>query len=212
MPIRRAVPATTTLESSCSTRPCTDKFVGRANEQHDGYIRDNCLFRKEIDIYDKMSAQVKYMNNVVLNYGLTTYSPYEGWKATFNGTKGMIEAWLDIPYIDELVVDQEKMHAVEMSQDGGEMEQDYPIILHELRKKHKRVNVSAIRSGHFGGDKILQTKLFEDPSMPDPLGRAAGLRDGVMSILTGIAARKSIESGSIINIADLTDMQPKILR
>ena len=67
------------------------------NEQYDGYIRDNCLFRKEINIYDKMSAQVKYANNVILNYSLTTYSPFEGWRVAFNGTKGRIEAALDIP-------------------------------------------------------------------------------------------------------------------
>ena len=68
------------------------------HEHHDGYIRDNCLFRHQIDIYDKMSAQIKYANNVVVNYSLTTYSPYEGWKIAFNGMKGRIEAWLDIPY------------------------------------------------------------------------------------------------------------------
>ena len=42
------------------------------NEKHDGYIRDNCLFRDEINIYDKMSAQIKYANDVVVNYSLTT--------------------------------------------------------------------------------------------------------------------------------------------
>ena len=50
------------------------------HEHHDGYIRDSCLFREEIDIYDKMSAQIKYKNNVVVNYSLTTYSPFEGWR------------------------------------------------------------------------------------------------------------------------------------
>jgi len=76
------------------------------NEKYDGYIRDNCLYREEINIYDKMSAQVKYKNNVVLNYSLTTYSPYEGWKVAFNGTKGRIEAWLDIPYFNNQSIDQ----------------------------------------------------------------------------------------------------------
>ncbi|MCB0835629.1 MAG: Gfo/Idh/MocA family oxidoreductase, partial [Bacteroidetes bacterium] len=63
------------------------------NEKHDGYIRDNCLFRHEINIYDKMSAQIKYANDVILNYSLTTYSPFEGWRVAFNGTDGRIEAW-----------------------------------------------------------------------------------------------------------------------
>ena len=47
------------------------------NEHHDGYLRDGCVWRKEIDIYDKMAAQIKYANGVTVNYSLTTYSPYE---------------------------------------------------------------------------------------------------------------------------------------
>lgn len=62
------------------------------NEEHDGYIRDNCLFRDEINIYDKMSAQIKYANEVLVNYSLTTYSPFEGWRIAFNGTEGRLEA------------------------------------------------------------------------------------------------------------------------
>ncbi len=72
------------------------------NEKYDGYIRDNCLFREEINIYDKMSAQIKYKNNVVVNYSLTTYSPFEGFRISFNGTKGRIEAYEDIPYHGKL--------------------------------------------------------------------------------------------------------------
>jgi len=43
-----------------------------ANEHHDGYIRDNCVWRKEIDIYDKMAVQIRYANNVTVSYSLTT--------------------------------------------------------------------------------------------------------------------------------------------
>ena len=68
------------------------------NEHHDGYIRDGCVFRSEIDIYDKMSAQVIYANGVTLNYSLTTYSPYEGLRLSFNGHDGKIDTWQDIPY------------------------------------------------------------------------------------------------------------------
>ena len=34
------------------------------NEHHDGYIRDSCVWRPEIDIYDKMAVQIKYANDV----------------------------------------------------------------------------------------------------------------------------------------------------
>ncbi|MFC1606062.1 Gfo/Idh/MocA family protein, partial [Pseudomonadota bacterium] len=57
----------------------------KANEHHDGYIRDACLWRKEIDIFDKMAVQIKYANNVQVAYSLTTYSPYEGFRLAFNG-------------------------------------------------------------------------------------------------------------------------------
>lgn len=179
------------------------------NEKHDGYIRDNCLFREEIDIYDKMSAQVKYKNNVTLNYSLTTYSPYEGWRVSFNGTEGRIEASLDIPYYKGTSVDQAEMHAKEMEQ-SGEKEIDYePIIIHKLWKDFEVVNVPTTRSGHGGGDERLQDKLFRTSDMEDPYGRSATSRDGVMSILIGIAARKSIESGNPINIEELTDLKPR---
>lgn len=182
------------------------------NEQYDNYIRDNCLFRKEINIYDKMSTQVKYANNVTLNYSLTTYSPIEGWRVGFNGTEGRIEAWLDIPYVDDLTVDQAELHAQEMDQSGDDEKDHKTIILHNLWKEYEKIDVAFERGGHGGGDKRLQEKIFSNPDMPDPYKRAAGMRDGAMSVLIGVAARKSIESGEPIRIAALTDLQPRSKR
>tara|TARA_R110000868_G_scaffold99016_1_gene272542 strand:+ start:1816 stop:3174 length:1359 start_codon:yes stop_codon:yes gene_type:complete len=178
------------------------------NEVHDGYIRDNCLFREEIDIYDKMSAQVKYANNTVVNYSLTTYSPFEGWRIAFNGTKGRIEASLDIPYNEKVAVDQAEMHAKEMEQNALEEANSETIIVHKLWNDFETVEVPTERGGHGGGDKRLHDKIFMTPNEKDPFERAAGSRDGVMSAIIGIAARKSIESGKPITIADLTDIKP----
>ncbi|MEL0455474.1 Gfo/Idh/MocA family oxidoreductase [Flavobacteriaceae bacterium SZ-1-7] len=182
------------------------------NEKYDGYIRDNCLFRKEINIYDKMSAQVKYKNNVVLNYSLTTYSPFEGWRVAFNGTEGRIEAWLDIPYQKNETVNQAEMHAKEMNQKLEEEAKFEPIIVHKLWKDYDVENVAFERGGHGGGDKRLHDKIFKTPNEADEYDRAAGVRDGAMSVLIGIAARKSIESGEPIKIAELTDLEPRAKR
>ena len=182
------------------------------HEKHDGYIRDNCLFRKEIDIYDKMSAQVKYQNNVQLNYSLTTYSPLEGWRAAFNGTEGRLEAWSDIPYYENVGIDQAEMHAREMDQTNkGDLSLE-PMVLHKLWKKHETIQVSIDKTGHGGGDEKLHENLFLNNGTMDPYGRAAGSRDGAMSILVGIGARKSIESGQPVKISGLTDLEPKIER
>ncbi len=182
------------------------------NEKYDGYIRDNCLFRKEVNIYDKMSAQVKYENNVILNYSLTTYSPFEGWRVAFNGTKGRIEAWMHIPYHENTSVNQAEMHRKEMEQTSKEALEYEPIIIHNLWSDFKTIEVPMERSGHGGGDKRLHEKLFANPGMPDPLGRSAGIRDGAMSVLIGIAATKSIESGEPIKIAELTNLKPRAER
>lgn len=182
------------------------------NEKHDGYIRDSCVFRKDIDIYDKMSAQVKYKNDVILNYSLTTYSPFEGWRIAFNGTDGRLEAWLDIPYQKEVAMSQEELHAAEMKQAGKEEVEYEPMIVHKLWKDFDTVKVGMERSGHGGGDKRLHEQIFKHPELKDPFDRAAGIRDGAMSILIGIAARKSIESGQPIKIGELTSFEPSKVR
>jgi predicted dehydrogenase len=178
------------------------------NEKHDGYIRDNCVFRDEINIYDKMSAQIKYADETVVNYSLTTYSPFEGYRVAFNGTKGRIEAWLDIPYLKEETLDQEALHNLEMSQDENALVHE-PIIVHKLWNEYEKVMVTTEKQGHGGGDKRLLEKIFENPNEKDEFDRAAGVRDGAMSILIGIAARKSIESGNPIKIQELTTLVPR---
>lgn len=183
-----------------------------AHEKHDGYIRDNCLFRNEIDIYDKMSAQIKYVNNVTVNYTLTTYSPYEGWRIAFNGTKGRIEASLDIPYNKKSAGNQAEMHAKEMEQTALEDTSTESIIVHKLWKDFDTVLVPTEKGGHGGGDKRLHDKIFKTPNIEDPYARSAGIRDGVMSVLIGIAARKSIETGKPIKIEELTDLTPMAKR
>ena len=179
------------------------------NEKHDGYIRDNCLFRDEINIYDKMSAQIKYRDQTIVNYSLTTYSPFEGWRIAFNGTDGRLEAWQDIPYQKNVTVNQAELHAAEMDQSGKDTTRQKPLIVHKLWNDFETVPVAVERGGHGGGDKRLHDQIFKHPDKQDPFDRAAGVRDGAMSILIGIAARKSIESGEPVKVAALTDLEPR---
>lgn len=193
------------------TKNARDMKLYVENEKYDGYIRDNCLYRPEINIYDKMSAQVKYANNVVMNYSLTTYSPFEGYRVSFNGTKGRIEAWRHIPYLQNAYIDQKDMHTKEMNQDDDALSHE-PLIVHKLWKNHETEVVSSEKGGHGGGDRRLQDKIFVDPNKKDEFDRSAGVRDGAMSILIGIAARKSIESGKPVRIEELTTLVPRAKR
>ncbi|WP_228691123.1 Gfo/Idh/MocA family oxidoreductase [Lunatimonas sp.] len=177
------------------------------NEHHDGYTRDGCVYRHEIDIHDKMSAQIKYANKAVVNYSLTTYSPYEGWKVSFNGQNGRIDAWLDIPFMSKDNLDQEALHAAEMNQNLDDMNQE-PLVVHKNFEKPQFVNVVSERGGHGGGDRRLHDKIFKNPDAEDPYKHSAGIRDGVMSVLIGVAARRSIERNAPVKIASLTDLKP----
>jgi hypothetical protein len=137
-----------------------------------------------------MAVQIRYMNGVQVSYSLTTYSPYEGYRIAFNGTKGRVEAW------------------IKESQPWEEKEED-EIRLTKNFGETELIVIPHGGGGHGGGDTRLKDKLFLDPNMADPYRQSAGTRDGAMSILVGIAARNSIESGKPIKIADLTDIELK---
>jgi len=68
------------------------------------------------------------------------------------------------------------------------------------------------KSAYWGGDPLLMDKLFKNPDLPGPLNQQAGLRDGVMSILTGIAAHKSVASGKPVRIEGLSSLKPRSKR
>ena len=179
-----------------------------ANEKYDGYIRDNCLWRESIDIFDKMAVQIKYANNVQVSYSLTTYSPYEGFSIAFNGKNGRIDSWEGIPWRQDEIISQADRHAQEMDQQGGETGRYDEIMVSDNFGKYELVKVPQIRGGHGGGDSRLQDKIFRTPNAADPYRHAAGTRDGAMSLLIGVAARKSIDEKRPVKISELTNIVP----
>jgi predicted dehydrogenase len=179
-----------------------------ANESYDGYIRDNCLWRHEIDIFDKMAVQVRYANNVQVSYSLTTYSPYEGFRIAFNGMNGRVESWEGVPSLDAAQVDQAKLHEKEMDQSSHtQQERSYHEIIKQLNfREFEREKLPYVRSGHWGADQRMMDFMFRGQDARPELNRSADLRDGVMSVLVGIAARKSIDEGRPVKIAELVTL------
>jgi len=183
------------------------------NEKYDGYLRDGCVWSNDIDIYDKMSAQIIYANGVTVNYSLTTYSPYEGWQIAFNGMKGRIETWEDIPYMQKTLDDQSKRHAVEMSNADDAIAGEVREIIawDNFSKNYEVYTTPKIKGGHGGGDIRMQRRIFTDVN-DNPHHVMAGTREGAMSILIGIAARKSIQLKRPVKISELTDLVPMVNR
>jgi predicted dehydrogenase len=160
------------------------------NEKYDGYLRDGCVWKNDIDIFDKMAATIKYANGVQVSYSCTTYSPYEGYRIAFNGTEGRLEAWI-----------QESNPPVKLDYDE--------LMLTKNFGKPEFIKIPFAESGHGGGDKLLKDRIFV-PGTPDNLRQSAGTRDGALSCLVGIAARKSCDSGKPVMIEELTSLKPGV--
>ena len=60
-------------------------------EHEDGYLRDRTVFADGISIEDDMSVLVRYATGATMTYHLTAYSPWEGYRVMFNGTRGRLE-------------------------------------------------------------------------------------------------------------------------
>jgi len=159
------------------------------NEQYDGYQRDGCVFRNDVNIFDKMAATIKYKNGVQVSYSLTAYSPYEGYRIAFNGTKGRMDAWI-----------QESKPTSDVNFDE--------IIVFKNFGRREYIQIPK-HDGHGGGDRLLQDQIFI-PGTGDPHKQAAGVRDGALACLVGIAARKSILSHEPVMIKDLTSIVPQV--
>ena len=72
----------------------------------------------------------------------------------------------------------------------------------------EREMVPYVRSGHWGGDQVMLDRIFRGVDKRPDLDHSSDVRDGAMSVLIGIAARKSIVEGRPIRIADLTSLDP----
>lgn len=184
------------------------------NEEHDGYIRDACLWREEIDIFDKMVVQVRYANNVIVSYSLTTYSPFEGFRLAINGKHGRAETWEGIPWLEASETDQSEVYAKEMGLSSHSTREEG---IHEINIGNnfgdtRTIKLPYIRKHHWGGDPILNAQAFKGIPPERNLGQKANFRDGAMAVLIGIAARKSIDEGRAVKIEELTSLKPQVKR
>jgi len=183
----------------------------KANEQHDGYIRDGCVWRNEIDIFDKMAVQIRYANNVQVAYSLTTYSPYEGFRLAFNGMQGRLETWEGVPSLLEEQEDQSKIYEKDMNY---ATHSNAEFAFHEIVTQPNfgdftRIKHPFVRKAHWGGDPIMMDEILRGTIANPGLHQGSDYRDGAMAVLIGIAARQSIDEGRVVRIAELTDLTPR---
>lgn len=163
-------------------------------EKEDGYIRDQNVFGDGINIEDTMNLAVRYRNGAQLSYSLTAYSPWEGYRIAFNGTRGRIE----LDEMEQSYISAGNSHIG----DGLSHSQRLMVFPHFAKPYHAAFDEA--KGGHGGGDLLMLDELFGSKKRkPDPLKRAAGHLDGARSILTGIAANESFATGQAVKVETL---------
>jgi predicted dehydrogenase len=161
------------------------------NEKHDGYFRDRCVFRPEIDIEDTMNVIVRYRGGATLSYSLNACNAWEGYTIAFNGTKGRIE---------HQIVEQAFTAGATLPP-GAEKDAVRTRII-PMRGVPRDLEPWTGTGGHGGGDEVMLREVFGQAE-PDKYKRAADERSGLYSILIGAAANRCFTSGQAVNIGDL---------
>ncbi|QLF71536.1 Gfo/Idh/MocA family oxidoreductase (plasmid) [Peteryoungia desertarenae] len=161
-------------------------------EGEDGYVRDLCVFDEEIGIEDTMQAHIRYASGATANYTLTAYSPWEGLEIKFQGTKG------------DITHRHVEVHGVFGGERAHADEDAVSTELHLAGEAPRMLDVPKAKGNHGGADPVMLGYIFDPEGMePDRYGRASDHVAGAWSILAGIAANASIETGSLVNIQSM---------
>ena len=174
-------------------------------ETESGYLRDQNVFREGIDIYDSMQALVRYRNGVVLNYSLTAFSPREGMRATFNGTRGRVELY---EFGGSHIIRGQSEEELAEEQNASHGEYKIRVFPHFTPSYDVQPDEPVEKGGHYGSDPLLAQQVFAANPPVETLGRNAGPEQGAASILIGIAANESIATGKPCRITDLVSLAP----
>lgn len=174
-------------------------------EHEDAYHRDQSVFGDGISIEDTLSLLVRYRSGAVLTYALTAYAPWEGFRVSLAGTGGRLELE---------VVESSYVSAGGDPSHEGALERRR-LVLRPLFGQPREIEVEEVeeeekdgrRQGgaHGGGDPVLLEDLFGEGRKPgaDEFRRAASHVDGAASILTGIAANRSMATGQVVHVDDI---------
>jgi predicted dehydrogenase len=163
------------------------------NERYDGYYRDRCVFSAEIDIEDTMAVTVTYRSGARMSYSLHSFMPSEGYAIAFNGSKGR----LDHICMESTYISGDDTVPGELRPEGTKIK-----VFPHFRGGYE-VDIWQGEGGHGGADPVMLQHLFAPDPPEDKYLRAADQRAGAWSILTGIAANRSMERGQSVQIDDL---------
>lgn len=157
----------------------------------DGYWRDRNVFDEGISIEDDVALVLRYSTGAAVSYHLTAYSPWEGYRVAFNGTRGRLE-----------------LEAAERTFTGGRPPSQVRISIRPHWREPLEIEFEPATDdgAHSGADALLLAAVFGGDPSEDSLRRAAGHVDGALAILPGIGANMSFATGDAIDLRQLVTL------
>jgi hypothetical protein len=136
---------------------------------------------------------------VVLTYSLVAFSPEEGFRVSFTGDRGRLE-YTEM-HGSHIIAGQSDKELAEEQSGHSQLLRLIPMF-----GEAKKIPIATAEGGHGGGDPLLQNRIFVPSDTPDPLARDAGHEQGAASVLIGVAANQSMQSGLPVKIDDLCQL------
>ncbi|MEU4293284.1 Gfo/Idh/MocA family oxidoreductase [Kribbella sp. NPDC026596] len=173
-------------------------------EAEDGYHRDRNVFAPGVSIEDDMAVLVSYDSGATMTYHLTTYSPAEGYRVMFNGSRGRLE--LNVEESTWTMPNQRvesargAVHGDLAAPTAGRTS----ITLRPLWSPPIDHTVPHDHAGHGGADARVLAALLDDDPTED--ADVADARQAALALVTGLAANQSFTTGQPVPTSDVLDL------
>ena len=170
-------------------------------EAEDGYYRDRNVFAPGVSIEDDMAVLVSYDSGATMTYHLTAYSPAEGYRVMFNGSRGRLELNVEE---STFVLPHQRVESARGAVHGdlaAPTAGQTSITLRPLWSAAVDHTVEHDHAGHGGADARVLAALLDDSRTEG--ADVADARQAALALVTGLAANRSFETGLPVRTADV---------
>ncbi|MFH1706887.1 MAG: Gfo/Idh/MocA family oxidoreductase [Planctomycetota bacterium] len=171
------------------------KGMYQAAEADSGYLRDGCVYRREITTEDNFHCVFEYENGVHGSYALTAFCPFEGYRVVFEGTKGRLE------YTAIGSADWAPGHNATpgLAATAGEHLRAFIV-----REGIRDIPIPKVAGGHGGADPALRRDFFvRSWKMKKRTPQMATLMEGCQAVLMGAATNIAMATGRVVAVQSL---------
>jgi predicted dehydrogenase len=170
-------------------------------EAEDGYYRDRNVFAPGVSIEDDMAVLVTYDSGATMTYHLTAYSPSEGYRVMFNGSRGRLELNVEestfTPPNRRVESAKGWVHGDLAAPTAGRTS----ITLRPLWEPPIDMTVDHDHAGHGGADSRVLAALLDGEVTEG--ADVADARQAALALVTGLAANRSFETSLPVRTADV---------